>query len=356
MEWDRVYSYLIVIVCGVILTYVGWWINAQFMTHIEKDDYELIKTYLLNDSPLQGKYKPKLWIHSNAEVNARDWKTNMFRNSRDLAQPYLSLTIQSIINFCGDDFHVCFIDDNSFAKLIPKWDIDMTTTSEPMKTYVREIGLLSLLYYYGGMRVPDSFLCLQPLYPLYQSCLGVGVDASHSIMNSDGIAPFLVENVGRHTTPLGCKAEQYSPTLEMMGVLKNSPVIKEWLNHLKEKIKDGHISEDMLITGEIRRLGIDYTKAGRAMRVDGRFVGVKDNAQNPIGIEKLLGTSYLDVTDSELYGIWIPREDAMRRTKYRWFSIMSAEELLESSIIIAKYFKLSMVRIAETAHLDFDLA
>jgi hypothetical protein len=233
----------------------------------------------------------------------------------------------------------------------------MTTTSEPMKTYVREIGLLSLLYYYGGMRVPDSFLCLKPLYPLYQSCLGVGVEATnHSLVNSDGIAPFLVENVGRHTTPLGCKAEQYSPTLEMMGVLKNSPVIKEWLNHLKEKIKDGHISEDMLITGEIRRLGIDYMQAGRAMRVDGRFVGVKDNAQNPIGIEKLLGTSYLDVTDADLYGIWIPREDAMRRTKYRWFSIMSVEELLESSLIIAKYFKLSMVRIAETAHLDIDLA
>jgi hypothetical protein len=399
-EWNRAYSYLVVIVCALILTYIGWWINARFIRHVELDEYELIKTYLLNDSPLQGKYKPKLWIHSNVEVNARDWKTNMFRNSSTLAQPYLSLTIQSIINFCGDDFHVCLIDDNSFAKLIPTWDLDMTTVSEPMKTYIREIGMLKLLYFYGGLRVPDSFLCLRSLYPLYKSCAGVGVHALPTVIQqlaglgdspidqgptsknesfdepirtevddtvkavetknpskekkyNDGIVPFLVENVNRHT---GCKSEVFTPTLAMMGALKNSPVIKEWANHLKEKIKSGQVSEDLNITGEVNRMGIDYTRAGRAMRVDGRFVGVKDNRGRPIGVEKLLGTSYLDVTDGDLYGIWIPREDMLRRTKYRWFSIMSVEEILESSLIIAKYMKLSMVRLAEQAPMHFDLA
>ena len=45
------------------------------------------------------------------------------RNTNNLNQPYLHLTIQSIIDHCSNDFHICLIDDDSFSKLIPEWDI-----------------------------------------------------------------------------------------------------------------------------------------------------------------------------------------------------------------------------------------
>ena len=34
----------------------------------------MIKLYLLNDSPLYGQNKPKIWIHSKYELNARKWR------------------------------------------------------------------------------------------------------------------------------------------------------------------------------------------------------------------------------------------------------------------------------------------
>lgn len=378
--FENARAYVFVIVCALILSGISWWINSKFITQADIDDYELVKTYLLNDSPLQGKYKPKLWIHSVYDVNARDWKTNQFRNSKtNLAQPYLVLTIQSIINFCGDDFHVCLIDDNSFAKLIPTWDVDMTTISDPMRTYVREIGMLQLLYFYGGMRVPDSFLCLKPLYPLYEACAGPGVYATifadvtktpidltpdngamhlpatemaahvtgiGSEKGGDGVIPFIMETANRHSQTVGPNAA-FAPSVAMMGSLKHSPVLKEWANHLKEKLKSGHVSEEINFNGELSRACLDYVRAGRALQVNGRFVGTKDNQQQPIGVEKLLSTEYLDVTDADLFGIWIPHEDMLKRTKYCWFSIMSTEEILQSELIIAKYMKLSMVRIAD---------
>ena len=38
---------------------------------------------------------------------------------------YLYLTIRSIINKCGDDFHVALIDDNSFKMVLDNWTIDL---------------------------------------------------------------------------------------------------------------------------------------------------------------------------------------------------------------------------------------
>ena len=36
----------------------------SFMGSGEESDYDIIRKYLLNDSPLYGKSRPKLWIHS----------------------------------------------------------------------------------------------------------------------------------------------------------------------------------------------------------------------------------------------------------------------------------------------------
>ena len=112
----------------------------------EKDEYENVKQYLLNQSPLYGQNRPKIWIHTKYEYNSRKWKSFYSRSSYDLNQPYLHLTIKSIINHCGDDFNVCLIDDDSFGKLIPSWDIDMSKTVEPVKSHLRELGMVQLLY------------------------------------------------------------------------------------------------------------------------------------------------------------------------------------------------------------------
>ena len=106
-----------------------------------KDDYEMVKKYLLNDSPLYGYNRPKLWIHTKYELNSRKWKSFHSRTSTDLNQPYIHLCIKTIINHCGDDFNICLIDDDSFSKLIPNWDIDLAKVAEPIRSQLREIGL-----------------------------------------------------------------------------------------------------------------------------------------------------------------------------------------------------------------------
>ena len=138
---------------GVIFT-ASYFANKLKQPFETNDEYEMIRNYVLNDSPLYGYNRPKLWIHSQYQVNSRKWKNFGSRNSTDLNQPYLHLVIQSIINHCGDDFHICLIDDESFSKLIPSWDVDITNMAEPHKQLFRELAMMKVLYHYGGMIVP----------------------------------------------------------------------------------------------------------------------------------------------------------------------------------------------------------
>ena len=160
----NIHYYLLSI--GVIFT-ASYFANKMKQPFESNDEYEMIRNYVLNDSPLYGYNRPKLWIHSQYQVNSRKWKSFGSRNSTDLNQPYLHLVIQSIIDKCGDDFHICLIDDESFSKLIPSWEVDIPNMADPHKQLFRELAMMQVLYHYGGMIVPNSFLCMQNLKPLY---------------------------------------------------------------------------------------------------------------------------------------------------------------------------------------------
>ena len=78
---------------------------------LSKENYELIKKYILNDSSLANLKKPILWVHIPYSKNAREWDSFGSRMTYNLNQPYLNLTIKTMIDKCGKSFHICLIDD-----------------------------------------------------------------------------------------------------------------------------------------------------------------------------------------------------------------------------------------------------
>ena len=112
------------------------------------DIHESIQKYLLDDDTLGKSKKPILWIHVPYEYNSRNWLSFGSRSSFDLNQPYLYLTVRSIIKNCDKSFTICIIDDTSFKKLIPGWNINMTSISDPILSNMRMLGMMKLLYIY----------------------------------------------------------------------------------------------------------------------------------------------------------------------------------------------------------------
>ena len=63
-----------------------------------KDNYESIQNYLLDDITLGKSKKPILWIHVPYEYNSRKWLNFSSRSSFDLNQPYLHFFLNLINN------------------------------------------------------------------------------------------------------------------------------------------------------------------------------------------------------------------------------------------------------------------
>ena len=318
--FDKKYAYHYLIAIGAIgvVSYFGDKIKQGLSSNDAEN--ELIRKYLLNESPLYGMNRPKLWIHSTYEKNARQWKDFYSRNTTDLNQPYIHLTIKSIINHCGADFNICLIDDETFSKLIPTWEVNMATLSEPHKSTYREVGMLQLLYLYGGIIVPNSFICMQNLVPLLAE------------------QPFVAEMVNRT-----CNAsnQNFMPSTKFMGAKKGCPVIQKMLVENKADVNRHFTTEDKFL-GNTQQWLYNEVNAGSMQLVNGKRIGTKTSRGKQILLEDLMSEDYLDL-DKDAYGIYIPAEEVLARPKYQWLAYLSSEEVLKTNAVIIKYLKSSTV-------------
>jgi hypothetical protein len=319
--FDRKYAYqYLAAVCIIgVASYFGDKIK-QGLTSNDAEN-EMIRQYLLNESPLYGMNRPKLWIHTSYEKNARQWKDFYSRNSTDLNQPYIHLVIKSIINHCGGDFNICLIDDESFARLLPDWKVDLLTIPNPLRSAYREFGMMRLLHLYGGVTAPNSFVCLKTLLPLYSEC-------------SDGY-PCVSEEINRTSNTHA----KFVPSMKIMCARKGCPVIKELIEYLDNRTS--HTSEPEFL-GLTQKWLNDKITAGTVGLIDGKKTGVKTARGKPILLEDLMSEDFLDI-DKDAYGIYIPADDVLKRTKYQWLAQLSSAEVMKTNAVIIKYLKASIV-------------
>lgn len=321
-------NYLLAFSVVVMVSYIGMHMKQPFTNN---DEYDLIRKYLLNESPLYGFNKPKLWIHSKYEVNSRHWKSFQSRTSTDLNQPYLHLTIKTIIDHCGKDFNICLIDDDTFSKLIPSWDIDLPTVAEPNKSYYRELGMLKLVYYYGGIIVPNSFLCSKSLKPLYQDAVNTKI-------------PFFCEKINRTVDQSKDNNGQslFIPGVCFMGAKKNDETIKELIEYLKHRNLSPHFSSEPIFKGDTSHWGVDALQNGKIKVIGGEQIGIKTQTGKPILLEELMEENYLDLIKNP-YGIYIPADEILRRPKFQWFAAVPSQDVFKTNAIISKHLKASIV-------------
>lgn len=288
------------------------------------DEYDEIKKYLLNDKTLDKSKKPLLWIHIPYELNARDWLSFGSRNSTELNQPYLYLTVKSIIKNCDESFNIILIDDNTFKKLIPNWNINMNLLGDPMKCYIRQLCIAKLIYRYGGMNVPISFLCFKDLIGLYNKGT-----------NNDTM--FVCENYDLNITSTN---KLFYPNTGFMGAAKENHTIKDFINFMERTISDDYTAQIHFL-GEFDQWCDNKITKGHVRLIPGTDVGIKSIDDEPVTIEILLGENYIHFYE-KMYGIWIPDKMILKRRHYEWFARMSPEQIFDSQFILAKYFVLAL--------------
>jgi len=292
------------------------------MREEQGESYEAIKNYLLDDITLGKSKKPILWIHVPHEYNARHWLSFGSRSSFELNQPYLYLTVRSIIKQCEESFTICIIDDFSFKNLIPNWNIDMTCVADPILSNIRMLGLSKLLYIYGGLICPISFICLKNLIGLYHK-------------GTMGHKMFVCEMVDRNITSTEFN---FFPSLLFCGAPKGCETVRELCN-VMERVTSHDFTADVRFLGEFNKWCKIQIEHGNINLIDSLDIGAKTNEGKRIIIDNLLSNYYLHISPNA-YGIYIPANEILIRRKFEWFSRMSPKQVLESDTIIGNYLLL----------------
>ena len=289
----------------------------------EGNTYEAIQKYLLDGDTLGKSKKPILWIHVPYEYNSRRWLSFGSRSSFDLNQPYLYLTVRSIIKQCDESFTICIIDDTSFKRLLPDWNINMTSISDPILSNMRMLGMMKLLHSYGGMVCPLSFVCLKDLNEMY-------------IKGTRGDKMFVCEVVDRNVTSTDL---DFYPNLSFCGAPKHCETVRELCNFIQRTASHDYTA-DVKFLGEYDKWCKQRIENGRINLIDGAEIGTKTVEDKQIIIDDLMSNHYLDLYQGA-YGILIPADEVLSRKKFEWFARMSPKQVMESDTIIGNYILLS---------------
>ena len=72
--------------------------------------------------------------------------------------------------------------------------------------------------------------------------------------------------------------------------------------------------------------------------IDANMIGIEDADGYMVTIDRLFGNTYIPF-QKNIYGIYLPNEDILNRTKYKWFKKMTIDEILKSNLIIGELFR-----------------
>ena len=286
----------------------------------EKQQFDLVQKYLLNGG--DGN-KPILWIFTDYEINSRHWKTFGSRNTTDLNQPYIHMCIETIVKWCGDSFNICLINSESFDKLLKDWTIDIDKLTKPIKKRVEALGLFRILYKYGGVLMPNSMIMMNDFKPYHNDYLGEqGCYAGEFVcrnITSDIIQTF--------------------PNMRLFGCKRRNTMVKELCNYLEVLISTDNSNETDVI-GNLDRMINKFIRSGNLNKLPGNLLGTKDIHNKSVTIDELLNNSNIEF-DVDVAGIYLPKDELLKRRKYNWFLRSNKVQILSSNTNAGKMFALS---------------
>tara|TARA_Y100000816_G_scaffold64863_1_gene43070 strand:+ start:948 stop:1949 length:1002 start_codon:yes stop_codon:yes gene_type:complete len=310
--------YIIFFVVLLILSHFYNKIKSEESKNTNEYYFKMIDKYLLTPESLGKNNKPCLWIHIHNDntiipsVNQRKWLNFNSRNTTNLNQPYQYITLKTIIDNNSEDFNICMIDDNSFKKIIPDWNLDVEKMSNPIKTHMRNIALSRILNIYGGLLVPSSFICNSNLKSLWND-----VKNSKTFTVGEFIDRSVNSNLIQQST---------CPSILLMASTSNNKELNDFIKYQEILLSENQSSEiefNALLSNWLQ----DNINKNTIQLIDGKFIGTKDFNNKPVIIDNLMSNETINFIDDK-YGIYIAWDELLLRTYHQWFAYLSVDEVL----------------------------
>jgi hypothetical protein len=279
-------------------------------------DNHIIRKYLVRRNDLSSN-KPILWIYIPSLPNSRHIKQFGDGHSNSINQDYLFLTMKSIIKYNDQSFTICIIDNKSFNKILPGWEYDLNAMAPPISSNLIQLALAKVLYNYGGILVPVSFLCFKDLIGMYD-------------YGTKGNKMFICENINKSIT---YSSHEFTTDTSFMGCKQHNKTMLAFIKFCEVIISTPQNTEFSGVFNE-------WFYKKNVVVINGKRIGTKTKTYKKISIEDLFSETYIPLS-KEAYGIYIPSDDIIKRSNYEWFSRLSKKEVLSGNTNIQKYILLT---------------
>ena len=294
--------------------------NSKSLREKKIDDYELVRRHLLGDKTLHlEKHKPTIWIHIDYERNSRNWSSFYSRNSNEINIPFVFSVLTNVIKFCSNDFNVCLINDNSFKRLLPNWNIDLTKLSGTSLYLLRLFGITKILHMYGGMLLNVNCLVKDELLTLHNTMLRE-TDMYVAELETDGALFSKMSTFTSH---------------KIMGCKKNSDTMKQYSDFISQLFSRDQ-SMDQLFTSQLDKKLNELHDNQKIGVISAKLLGVVDNQNKLITLDNLMDNQNIDF-DRNMKILYVDIDKIKIRTKYGWFLRQSKSQLLDNKNVIAEF-------------------
>jgi hypothetical protein len=209
--------------------------------------------------------------------------------------------------------------------LLPNFKTNIHKLSGEIKENVRKLAIAQIIYLYGGINLPISFLCVKNLFDLY-------------VKNTINNKMFICEKYDNSVMSTQQEIKtQYIPDVTFYGAGPKCNMVNEYIMHLQQKISHMNQTINLFNNDEYKWLVTDVIN--KCNIINRQYIGVADIKNNRITVDNLLSNNSLLFID-DLYGIYIPSDDILKRHKYGWFARMSYTQIFESKLILCKLINL----------------
>ena len=147
---------------------------------------------------------------------------------------------------------------------------------------------------------------------------------------------FVCENIDTNITST---SNIFYPDARFMGAKKENVVMKQYIDFITRIISVDYTSQSEFL-GDFNRWCNKNNEHGLRI-IPGTDVGTKTLDENAIIIDDLLSEQYIHFYP-KMYGIWIPADQILKRTKFEWFARMSPDQIFQGNFILAKYIVLAL--------------
>ena len=125
----------------------------------------------------------------------------------------------------------------------------------------------------------------------------------------------------------------------ILGCNKYCEKMKYYCDYVNNILKSDYTSESNLKGIKRQWLSLEVDDYNINV-INGKLIGIKDVEDKYIGVEDLLGASFVNF-DKNKSGIYINDEMLSKRLKYNWFNKLSKEDIFKSETVIGKQMLLS---------------